>query len=1629
MAWNARLLQRFLHIGEKVEISLADGTVAIGELTELGREHLVLDDTRVINIASVNSAQEHVPHSTASPSPSESNSAEPQARRSNPDDDQTSSPLDTAATETTDSPAVQQASEHSPQKAATSSLDTPAPTQLPTESQPVQQAPKHPPQQTTTIGKESPSVTPSSEAYRICIQATERVRAAIAHAVPVAPSEPDTRAFLAGFGQAEAKQKREWEKILHSYEYAKKIDELAPKFNRVQHLASSACALSESVPDNTAAARMASFFSVLAERYDQAKGELLAVAAVEPTQSDWFSLAWLYLRLEEQLNALVCYVKGFSISTPLQHEDSWWAFVHLVIVRRHFAIFDSLLNSTAPSVSLVTETMMFLLSELGLENIAFQLANEYQQGHATPTLLRQLLRAHAPKHDNSAFDRALAQLEKDIQARRVAIDASRFPHLGNGRQEVGKLLQVYSDKRYGWIGDSGGRRYHFSFGDISDLQLYAMITGMDSSLYAQQVRFACNENHLGLKAEKVIRADLEEDLMPLSDYLETGNRAIAYAESGQLHLAIHEGDKCIRGVEPPRELLQLLESWREGHRKRIQPKGTNPYARAQRAKQRGDMTHAVKEFEKAILEKDNTSKAIVELALLHSQQCDFTAALRVLDSAPDGREDRDKIQNTRVTVLLRAAKQEFLRGEFEQAEHYYRGLLKSPHSRKNNSDILAIGNIAVCLARQGRISEAREFLSKNMDKRGEQRLREIYDSIDNAGNLQLLEFDEHSGSRRQSEFFTYYTRTAESEGYNAERFERADFDDSDINRLGGAIEGAGNRKPETRAALLLTSARILESMGDYERASLYGAASFRDRARHANENQRLKPDIALSWYAEAFLAYERCENILGRSPRKFLDFIYDKRNPDKTFISMMRLQGGLKWEHEGTDVVASLSETANLFAHEPQTEDARAHRVIDMLVWLSTASSLFPKYLEKILKGKKWQEYMSSYCGLKAQEANRLTDASKQVITWDDLRKIQEDKNRVLEESFYFLSAPQYSQAWLTEAHQRTEDCVEHLLFATDTDYLKRFLTVIRNALATCSQASFELRDSCCANALHEAERLLEDIRAYPTKFAIEKLRLVVNRFQAETMKFRESLAADSVPLLTVGLDSEKGKLNSSNGHVDIYISVRNEENRAMAEDVRLNFVETPESQVHGESINVTEALRGGDAKPIKYRFTLDDACFQEPAVALTVFVSYRRRALDGVLPERTEDVRLTVQLLEGGAFQSIENPYTAGANGVLVRDEEMFYGREDEVQAIVTSLIAHRDGGNCELLYGQKRSGKSSIMFHVKKRLREADDTALIVDIGSIGKLHEDRFHDLLLWEILRVMRDALEDMADCRSIERLRVGFPKSCQAFLQGEYCREQFNDILRSFQRERRKTVEWKDVWMCVFIDEFTYIYNYIRNERLPSSFMQFWKAVLQEGFFSAFIVGQDFMPKFIQRFPNEMQVMGPRRISYLDARYAEALITEPIFRTLNANPFRGSAVDEIIQLSGGSPWYIQILCDRLVQYMNRERLLTIQVADIEEILRNELLSGSDPLLEEHFDNLITSGENAPDVIPGNEVLAVIRAIALNSSTGDCARAILDVNGVDVDAILEDLLKRGVISLSKERYRISVGLFKEWLIHNQ
>jgi len=215
-------------------------------------------------------------------------------------------------------------------------------------------------------------------------------------------------------------------------------------------------------------------------------------------------------------------------------------------------------------------------------------------------------------------------------------------------------------------------------------------------------------------------------------------------------------------------------------------------------------------------------------------------------------------------------------------------------------------------------------------------------------------------------------------------------------------------------------------------------------------------------------------------------------------------------------------------------------------------------------------------------------------------------------------------------------------------------------------------------------------------------------------------------------------------------------------------------------------------------------------------------------------------------------------------------------------------------------------------------------------------------------------------------------------------------------------------------------------------MRNWKALLQENYFSAVLVGQDVMPKFKQRFPNEFGTTQDERVSYLKRDDAIKLIDEPIRvgGRQGDSRFRERAIERILDLTAGSPFYVQILCNRLVEYMNRKRARLVTEADVEQV-KDELVKGANALGLDKFDNLLNSGDTSKDAISDSDALKVLTAITLSSLTGPCNRNnITCETTIPIDDILDDLVKRDVVERERgQYYSIRVGLFKEWLVTHQ
>ena len=174
------------------------------------------------------------------------------------------------------------------------------------------------------------------------------------------------------------------------------------------------------------------------------------------------------------------------------------------------------------------------------------------------------------------------------------------------------------------------------------------------------------------------------------------------------------------------------------------------------------------------------------------------------------------------------------------------------------------------------------------------------------------------------------------------------------------------------------------------------------------------------------------------------------------------------------------------------------------------------------------------------------------------------------------------------------------------------------------------------------------------------------------------------------------------------------------------------------------------------------------------------------------------------------------------------------------------------------------------------------------------------------------------------------------------------------------------------------------------------------------------------------------MTYLKDEPARDLIEKPILDKNGKSRYLEGAVSKIIEYTSRNPYYIQIFCSRLVDYMNANKLISVTEADVEYVAKT-FVEGSDALVEDKFDNLIRAGETEDlQEFPEKEILAVLRQVSLNSKNiGFCSRD--DINALSnkerEDAILKHLTDREVLEKrSEDSYKIQVKLFQEWLLNH-
>ena len=518
-----------------------------------------------------------------------------------------------------------------------------------------------------------------------------------------------------------------------------------------------------------------------------------------------------------------------------------------------------------------------------------------------------------------------------------------------------------------------------------------------------------------------------------------------------------------------------------------------------------------------------------------------------------------------------------------------------------------------------------------------------------------------------------------------------------------------------------------------------------------------------------------------------------------------------------------------------------------------------------------------------------------------------------------------------------------------------------------------------------------------------------------------------SEPRVDVKLLSEETVVDEEN-LVSIQVSVSNHKDSSPIKEVSVTIQDMPGISFIADNNISYNAIDGGELSIFKLKLKISDEIRQLKATPLKAACKYKSGA-DTI--EKSYD--LSLKLYSPSEFSEIDNPYSPIADGGPVPiKSNMFYGRDRFISDVAKSIL--NSLSKQIIIYGQKRCGKSSVMLHLKEKLVDTNKTfCIFFSMGDIiNNLSEASFY----FKILNSIKTELEVIEfDGGTIPEYDIPtfdeFKKEDE-----ENPLNTFTKYMIKFKLSCKKTDGWEEKKLVVMIDEFTYLYTEIKKGHISPSIMKQWKAVTQNerAQFSVVLVGQDVVPSFKKEeyASNAFGVIQDIRLTYLEEQPARELIEKPILDTNGESRYIGNAITRILEYTSRNPYYIQIFCARLVDFMNKNKSIKVTEADVNEVAHSFVV-GDQALEIDKFDNLIRAGESEDlQEVPEAEIIAVLKQIAMGTKNITyCKRADIntDYDEEEENRVLRHLEDREVLEKKGvDNYKIQVKLFQEWLLNH-
>lgn len=376
--------------------------------------------------------------------------------------------------------------------------------------------------------------------------------------------------------------------------------------------------------------------------------------------------------------------------------------------------------------------------------------------------------------------------------------------------------------------------------------------------------------------------------------------------------------------------------------------------------------------------------------------------------------------------------------------------------------------------------------------------------------------------------------------------------------------------------------------------------------------------------------------------------------------------------------------------------------------------------------------------------------------------------------------------------------------------------------------------------------------------------------------------------------------------------------------------------------------------------------------------------------------------------FHLIPNPYSTG---LPTHDIHMFYGREADMVFLKDNL--GRDAKTVIVLYGQRRSGKTTLLFQLIKAFAQHEPIPVLIDMQGITY---DITISSFLYNVALTIAQAMQK-------KEIPVCQPQVADFDAQPIVA---FNAFLDSIEADivRQKLI--------LMVDEFEILEEQVVNKTLKPAIFDYLRDILQHRRNINFLFSGTHKITEHTRWYRSVffNIARHYRLSRLSQQGAEDLIQKPVEGFLEYEPH---TVKRIRQLTADQPYLIHLMCRAIVDYCNDRRKTYVTINDIRSVLYDVMQTG-----EFHFDWLWDQ------ISPRDRV--VLSAIAADEREDGhwlslagleeiCRRNAIQLTREHLRASLKALLEADLVekepgdsrdgTYENSRYRILVGLTRTWL----